>query len=357
VVSAALTERVRSALQAGTDPLERAAALVREAFNVDRASVARIDEDEGVFEIAAEAGGKLLAPGTTLPLQTCSYFAAATSGRVFGETDFDSSDCFRRPIDEVIIATGYRSGCSAPIRRDGHTIGALSLSSSKRRAEMAVLACELESVAAALTTGLSAATRSLASEVLVCSADLVVGHGIAQMVGGKAGGQARIASTLSEAILRASEAAPGVLICDDSLDGRPVDLIARELRAAGIDAPLMVLSSRKTPEGLRAAWRAGAAAHLSHSEAFAQLPSALVAVRRGERLIDASASDPGVRLTARELELLQLLEEAARFKQIAARLGISEATAKTHGRNLFRKLGVSSRAEAVHHARAQGLLD
>ena len=49
-------------------------------------------------------------------------------------------------------------------------------------------------------------------------------------------------------------------------------------------------------------------------------------------------------------------DEGLRFKQIALRLGISEATAKTHARNLFRKLAATSRAEAVHAARRAGLV-
>ena len=64
----------------------------------------------------------------------------------------------------------------------------------------------------------------------------------------------------------------------------------------------------------------------------------------------------GVALTERERQLLQSLEEGLRFKQIAPRLGISEATAKTHARNLFRKLDATSRAEAVHAARERGVL-
>jgi LuxR family transcriptional regulator, maltose regulon positive regulatory protein len=64
----------------------------------------------------------------------------------------------------------------------------------------------------------------------------------------------------------------------------------------------------------------------------------------------------GVALTGRERQLLQSLEEGLRFKQIACRLGISEATAKTHARNLFRKLDATSRAEAVHAARELRLL-
>jgi DNA-binding CsgD family transcriptional regulator len=62
------------------------------------------------------------------------------------------------------------------------------------------------------------------------------------------------------------------------------------------------------------------------------------------------------RLSPRERELLAALEAGLRFKQIALAMGISEATAKTHGRHLFRKLDVTSRAEAVHVARARGLL-
>jgi DNA-binding CsgD family transcriptional regulator len=62
------------------------------------------------------------------------------------------------------------------------------------------------------------------------------------------------------------------------------------------------------------------------------------------------------RLSPRERELLGALEAGLRFKQVALALGISEATAKTHGRNLFRKLEVTSRAEAVHAGRVLGLL-
>jgi DNA-binding CsgD family transcriptional regulator len=65
---------------------------------------------------------------------------------------------------------------------------------------------------------------------------------------------------------------------------------------------------------------------------------------------------PVPRLSPREREVLAALEEGLRFKQIAVALDISEATAKTHGRHLFRKLDVTSRAEAVHAARGLGLL-
>jgi DNA-binding NarL/FixJ family response regulator len=61
-------------------------------------------------------------------------------------------------------------------------------------------------------------------------------------------------------------------------------------------------------------------------------------------------------LTARELEVLNLLAEGAPNKIIAYRLGISEHTVKFHLNSLFAKLGVNSRTEAVMTGMRQGLL-
>ncbi len=205
--------------------LRRAAGVLRELFAVDRVSIARLAPGRERFEIAADAGAQLLAPGTSLPVSTCSYFAAAAEGRSFHERDFDAARSFRRPLDSVVLATGFHSGCSAPVGTRTAPLGVVSLSATATRPDMDALAADLGAVADLLTEGL-----------------------------------------------------------------RPVD--------------------------------AGAL----------------------------------LRLTAREDDLLVGLEEGLRFKQIARRLGISEATAKTHGRNLFRKLGATSRAEAVHAARARGLL-
>ena len=55
--------------------------------------------------------------------------------------------------------------------------------------------------------------------------------------------------------------------------------------------------------------------------------------------------------------MLRQLDLGLRLREIAVALGISHATVKAHLRNLFRKLGAGSRAEATHAARRQGLLD
>lgn len=72
-----------------------------------------------------------------------------------------------------------------------------------------------------------------------------------------------------------------------------------------------------------------------------------------ESVADAPAEPP---LTNRERQVLGLLADGLGNKQIAARLGISANTVKTHLELLFDKLGVSSRTEAVATAARRGLL-
>lgn len=77
------------------------------------------------------------------------------------------------------------------------------------------------------------------------------------------------------------------------------------------------------------------------------------------RLVTATQGADSVEttvLTNREREILALLADGLGNKQIAARLGISTNTVKTHLELLFDKLGVSSRAEAVATGVRRGLL-
>ena len=62
-------------------------------------------------------------------------------------------------------------------------------------------------------------------------------------------------------------------------------------------------------------------------------------------------------LSAREVEVLLLLDEHLGTDEIAKRLFISEHTVRSHVKSLLRKLGVSSRREALEHARARPRAD
>ena len=73
-------------------------------------------------------------------------------------------------------------------------------------------------------------------------------------------------------------------------------------------------------------------------------------------LIDQVAANASWPLTAAELRVLHLLPTHLSFSEIADRLFVSTNTAKSHARAIYRKLDVSSRAEAVETAQAAGLI-
>jgi two-component system nitrate/nitrite response regulator NarL len=112
---------------------------------------------------------------------------------------------------------------------------------------------------------------------------------------------------------------------------------------------------------------AGALAVLSRDVPASRLVAAMAAVNVGLLVIDESFADllgrrdstlapPVEPLTPRELEVLTLLGEGLSNKAIAARLGISESTAKFHVNSILAKLGVANRSEAIVHASRLGLV-
>ncbi|HUM16114.1 MAG TPA: response regulator transcription factor [Candidatus Nitrosotalea sp.] len=85
-------------------------------------------------------------------------------------------------------------------------------------------------------------------------------------------------------------------------------------------------------------------------------PDALDAPARGAPLPAGSRSEPDQPLTARELEVLEMMADGLGNKIIAARLGISTHTAKFHVASIMAKLGASSRTEAVSIGMRRGLV-
>lgn len=113
------------------------------------------------------------------------------------------------------------------------------------------------------------------------------------------------------------------------------------------------------------ALRAGARAVLSRAAAGEAMAAALVAAARGLSVLDPAVAAGWIRppedapaegLTPRETEVLGLLAEGLPNKGIAARLGISEHTAKFHVNAILSKLGADSRAAAIVKAARLGLV-
>jgi DNA-binding NarL/FixJ family response regulator len=128
----------------------------------------------------------------------------------------------------------------------------------------------------------------------------------------------------------------------------------------------VVLTASGTEENLLAAIRAGAAGYLLKTEPPERIAEFLDGVAHGEaalsgevarrlldRVRDGGRLDSGVPesiaadLSAREVEVLLLLDEHLGTDEIAKRLFISEHTVRSHVKSLLRKLGVSSRREAL----------
>jgi DNA-binding NarL/FixJ family response regulator len=113
------------------------------------------------------------------------------------------------------------------------------------------------------------------------------------------------------------------------------------------------------------ALRAGARAVLFRGAAADVVAAALVAAARGLAVLEAALADGWLRppedapaggLTGREREVLSHLAEGLSNKAIAARLGISEHTAKFHVNAILAKLGAESRAAAIVKAARLGLV-
>jgi DNA-binding NarL/FixJ family response regulator len=177
------------------------------------------------------------------------------------------------------------------------------------------------------------------------------------------------------AVRLATELQPDLVLMDVAMPGGGGMDATRRIASAAPRVAIVMLTASEDIDDLFAAIKAGARGYLLKNLESTELRSMLEAVGRGEAAItpgiaarilselarsERPAEEPATlgpdHLTERELDVLRLVVDGRRNKEIAADLGISENTVKFHLRNILDKLHAQSRSEVVARAVREGLL-
>jgi DNA-binding NarL/FixJ family response regulator len=173
-----------------------------------------------------------------------------------------------------------------------------------------------------------------------------------------------------EALKLTLEQSPDVAVLDIQMPGLNGIEVTRRIKAERPAVRVMVLTAYDDDPYIFAALQAGASGYVLKSAPSDELIRAVRAVSRGESALDpavttrvmqqlASGKPPGAAdvvegLSERELEVLRLAARGLTNKAIGQELGISDRTVQGHLANIFGKLNVSTRTEAVLLAVKQG---
>ena len=174
------------------------------------------------------------------------------------------------------------------------------------------------------------------------------------------------ASDGAEAVELSRSLQPDLILLDLSMPGLDGISALPRLHEVAPRSEIVVLTASETQENLLGSIRAGAAGYLLKTEPPERIVEFLGAVAKGEAALSGAAArrlleqvrEGGYReplvpdsiaqlLSARELEVLLLLDDHLGTDEIAKRLFISEHTVRSHVKSLLRKLNVSSRREAL----------
>jgi two-component system, NarL family, nitrate/nitrite response regulator NarL len=178
------------------------------------------------------------------------------------------------------------------------------------------------------------------------------------------------ARTVRETVEAVARLRPDVCLIDRHFAGHDGLAAIEEMAARSPATKVLVLSADPDTDGILRALSAGASGYLHKTRGVTALTAAISRVLRGEVVVDVPKA-PGPRrppqqdaarrlaafLTGRERQCLALLVEGLDTTGMAAKLGVSRATVRTHVQSLLTKLGVHSRLEAASFAVRYGLLD
>ncbi len=175
------------------------------------------------------------------------------------------------------------------------------------------------------------------------------------------------ASNGSEAVQLAKEHNPDIILMDINMPGTNGLQAIKEIKEDKLECKIIVLTIHEDREYLFKTLQMGAEGYVLKDAEPAVLLEAIRSVNSGKSYIQANMTMELVKefnrvtmhekekhednnLTAREIEVLELIAEGMINKEIAKQLYISEKTVKNHVSNIFRKLNVSDRTQAAIYA-------
>lgn len=171
------------------------------------------------------------------------------------------------------------------------------------------------------------------------------------------------ASNGDEAIQLFAALRPQVVVMDSAMPVTSGLAATRAILAADPEARILMLSMHAEATLVHQALEAGARGYVLKSALDLDLASAVKKVAAGEKVLDPAVAAPPplagerTRLTARELEVLQLICDGLSNREIAARLELSANTVAVHRAHIMNALGVHKTAELVMYALQHGLIN
>ncbi len=198
-------------------------------------------------------------------------------------------------------------------------------------------------------------------QVLICDgiAKLLEGEKEIEVVGKAYGGQ--------EAIEKAEQLNPDIILMDIRMPDIDGISATKAIKTKNPSIQVIAISVYEEDSLIMEMFRAGAVGYILKDISLENLVNAIKNVYRGTTMINPRISrkllnllsqnqNLGEVLTPRELEILREVAKGKSNKEIGETLYISESTVKTHISNIFQKLGIKNRSEAILYAIKKGIL-
>jgi DNA-binding NarL/FixJ family response regulator len=175
----------------------------------------------------------------------------------------------------------------------------------------------------------------------------------------------------ADAVKQATKLKPDVVLMDIKMPNVDGIEATRQITELVPGTKVLILTTFETDSQVIQALKAGASGYVLKDSSAAGIISSIIAVMSGEKVMASAVANRVLEmltgtatpkefydgLTNREIEILKLLANGMANKQIAYRLKISEKTVRNHVSNMYEKLGIYDRSQAVLYAVKKGLVE